>query len=198
MTTGLPLDERSVLNLGCGRKRDPRAVNLDVTPDTGPDVVHDLNVVPWPFPDNRFSSVDMYDVIEHLGDLLPIMAELHRVCRDGAVIRITTPHFSCANSFTDPTHRHHLGWFSFDYFTGEHEHSYYTRARFRMQRRQMIFAATLVNKLVWRLANRYPATYERRWAWIFPAWFLSFELAVVKEGVALQLSPEVQVSASPR
>jgi len=37
-----------------------------------------------------------------------------------------------------------------------------------------------VNKLVRRLANRYPAAYERRWTWIFPAWFLYFELEVVK------------------
>ena len=40
---------------------------------------------------------------------------------------------------------------------------------------------TLVNKLVWRLANRYPEAYERRWAWVFPAFFLSFELEVVKD-----------------
>jgi hypothetical protein len=33
---------------------------------------------------------------------------------------------------------------------------------------------------VWRLANRYPAAYERRWAWIFPAWYLYFELEVDK------------------
>jgi hypothetical protein len=37
-----------------------------------------------------------------------------------------------------------------------------------------------VNKLVWRLARRAPAAYERRYAWMFPAWFLSFELVVIK------------------
>src|SRR5262252_496917 len=101
---------RDVLNLGCGRQPDPRAVNLDITPATNPDVVHDLNARPWPFPDDQFSEVLMFDVIEHLDDLLGVMEELHRVCRDGAVVKITTPHFSSANSFTDPTHRHHLGW----------------------------------------------------------------------------------------
>ena len=172
---------RDVLNLGCGRKPDPRAVNLDVTPDTRPDVVHDLNVRPWPFPDDRFGEVRMFDVIEHLGDLLAVMEELHRVCRDGAVVKITTPHFSSANSFTDPTHRHHLGWHSLDYFTGEHMHSYYTRVRFRTRARSLVFHPSLANKLVRRLANRWPAAYERRWAWLFPAWFLYFELEAVKE-----------------
>ncbi len=108
MSTPAPQPNR--LNLGCGRKKDPKAVNLDITPATDPDVVHDLNVRPWPFPDDRFEAVAMYDVIEHLGDLVGVMEELHRVCRPGAVVAITTPHFSSANSFADPTHRHHLGW----------------------------------------------------------------------------------------
>ena len=175
--------ERPVLNLGCGNKQRPDAVNVDVTASTSPDVVHDLNVRPWPFPDNRFSEVQAHDVVEHLDDIVATMEEIHRVCRDGAVVRITVPHFSCSNAFTDPTHQHYFGWFSFDYFTGEHQFSFYTQVRFRRRRSAIVFAPTLVNKLVWRLANRWPAAYESRWAWIFPAWFLSFELEVVK-GIA--------------
>jgi SAM-dependent methyltransferase len=175
------LRERDVLNLGCGRKHAPAAVNLDVTAATDPDVLHDLNVRPWPFPDGRFAEVLAYDVVEHLGDVIAALEEIYRICRHGAVVRITVPHFSCANTFTDPTHRHAFGWHSFDYVTGEHEHSFYTRARFRYRERQMVFCPTLVNRLVWRLANRCPAKYEQRWAWMFPAWFLYFELEVVKE-----------------
>ena len=123
---------RATLNLGCGRKPIPGAVNLDVTPDTSPDIVHDLNRRPWPFSDNQFDEVMASDVLEHLDDLVGVMEELNRVCSAGAIIRVTVPHYSCANAFTDPTHRHYFGWFSFDYFTGEHEHGYYTRAKFRM------------------------------------------------------------------
>jgi SAM-dependent methyltransferase len=170
-----------VLNLGCGRKKMTGALNLDVTPDTDPDVVHDLNVIPWPFHDNRFTEVYAHDVIEHIDDVVRVMNELHRVCQDGARVHITVPHFSSANAFTDPTHRHYFGWFSFDYFTGEHEHNYYTRARFRMANRKLMFHNTSTNKLVRRLANRWPARYERGWVWIAPAWFLWFELEVLKE-----------------
>jgi hypothetical protein len=35
--------------------------------------------------------------------------------------------------------------------------------------------------LIGAATNRSPAEYERRWAWIFPAWFLYFELEVVKD-----------------
>jgi predicted SAM-dependent methyltransferase len=171
--------QRTALNLGCGQKYYEHAVNLDVpTAKVRADIWHDLNVRPWPFDDNSFREVLAYDVVEHLRDVIPTMEEIHRVCCPGATVRITVPHFSCANAFTDPTHLHYFSLFSFDYVTGDH--AFYTASRFRTIRREMLFHPTLVNKLIWRLARRYPAEYERRWAWIFPAWFLSFELEVVK------------------
>jgi hypothetical protein len=109
------------------------------------------------------------------------MEEIHRVGRPGAIVRIVTPHFSAANSYTDPTHRQHLGLFSFDYFVdGANEWGFYTRARFAKKRAHLYFYPTLLNKIVWRLAQRWPKAYEQRFAWIFPAWFMSFELEVIK------------------
>jgi SAM-dependent methyltransferase len=156
------------------------ALNVDISPLVKPDIVHDLNVLPWPFPDSQFETAVMEDSIEHLKDVVSTMEELHRVCKNGALVRITTPHFSCANTFTDPTHLHHLGYFSFHYFTGEDNFASLSQRRFRHRSIRLIFAPSLLNKIVWRLANRFPRAYERRWAWLFPAWFLSFELEVVK------------------
>ena len=172
--------ESAVLNLGCGRKRVPGAVNLDRTAASAPDVVHDLDVQPWPFDDDRFDRVYAFDVIEHLADVVAAMEELHRICRDGASIEITVPHFSSGNAFTDPTHRHFFSRFSFDYFDPAHEFGFYSAARFRVARSNLIFEPTLTNRIVGRLANRYPKRYEARWAWMFPAWFISVELRVVK------------------
>jgi SAM-dependent methyltransferase len=182
--TSVPLSllRRESLNLGCGRKYLPEAVNLDFNPETRPDVVHDLNRLPWPLPDDHFREVLAYDVIEHLDDFVPVMEEIHRVCRDKAVVRIAVPHFSSPEAYTDPTHRRYFGYLSFDYVTGEHEIEFYTRVRFKKLYSRIVFWPTLVNKLVWRLANRYPAAYERRWAWMFPAWYLYFELEVQKGG----------------
>jgi len=186
----MTLEEKTTLNLGCGRKPDPNAVNVDITPDTKPDVVHDLNVFPWPFPDNRFEKVVLWDVIEHLDSVLKVMEEVHRISRPGAVLELATPHFSCSNSFTDPTHRHHFGCFSLDYFTGTSEHSYYTRTRYKLLYRWLYFRPGFlkrttglpspINAVILRLANRYPKAYEEQWAWMFPAWYLAFKLEVVK------------------
>jgi len=174
---------RTSLNLGCGVRPVAGAVNLDVSPEVGADVVHDLNRAPWPFPDNTFDEIHATDVIEHLHDVVLALGEMHRICRHGARVHISVPHFSCANSFTDVTHRHHFGWRSFDPFlesTAPHQLAHYSRARFRRVAVRIFFYHSLANTLVHRCANRWPEAYERRWAWMFPAWFMSVELEAVK------------------
>jgi SAM-dependent methyltransferase len=180
MTVLMSKGSQDILHLGCGRKRIEGAVNVDRAEQVGTDVLLDLNCRLWPFRDGQFGEVLAYDVIEHLDDVVATLEEIHRVARDGAVVRITVPHFSSSNAFTDPTHRHQLGWSSFHYFTGEREFAFETRARFRRRATNIIFAPTLPNRLVHRIANRYPEAYERRWAWVFPAWFLYVELEVLK------------------
>ena len=152
------------LNLGSGNKKRTDAFNVDIVADTHPDLVHNLNHRPWPLPDEHFAEVHAYDVIEHLDDVVATMEEIHRVCRHGATIHITVPHFSCSNAFTDPTHRHYFSALSFNYFTGEHEFSFYTNKRFRTRARQIVFQTSLVNKIIWRLANRWPQKYGERYA----------------------------------
>jgi SAM-dependent methyltransferase len=172
---------KTKLCLGSGRKKREDAVNIDLVAETNPDIVHNLDCLPWPLPAGTFEECHAYDVIEHLSDVVAVMEEIYRVSRDGAVVCITVPHFSSSNAFTDPTHRHYFSIFSFNYFTGEHEFSFYTNVRFRIRASNLVFAPTLLNKIVQRLANRFRAEYERRWAWIFPAWFVYFELEVLKD-----------------
>ena len=176
----VPPDQREILHLGSGARYDALALNVDRVASTGPDVVHNLDERPWPFPDDHYREVRAYDVIEHLDDVIGVMEEIHRVSQDGAIVRITVPHYSCANAFTDITHRHYFSSRSFDYFTGDNEFGFYTNRHFRKAQAQIVFRPSLLNKVVWRLARRFPGAYEHRWAWIFPAWFLSFELIVLK------------------
>lgn len=156
------------------------ALNVDMSPDVGADVVHDLSCMPWPLPSDGFREVFAHDVIEHLDHIVGAMEEIHRVCRPGAMIHITVPHFSSANAYTDPTHRHQFSCFSFDYFAAGHDLAFYSRARFKRHRSQIVFYPTMMNKIVHRVANRKPKAYEQRWAWMFPAWFLSVELEALK------------------
>lgn len=42
--------------------------------------------------------------------------EIHRMCVNGALVTVITPHFSSLASWRDPTHLHHLSFFSMDHF----------------------------------------------------------------------------------
>ena len=171
-----------ILSIGCGRREPAEGVvRLDRSAEVNPDVVWDLDEYPYPFEDSSFDAVECLDVIEHLANIPRTMEELHRILTPRGVLKITTPHFSCANSFTDPTHRWHLSRFSFDYFCEGHELAYYSKAKYRMRCSRIQFqGGRFARSVVSRVANRYPAVYERRFAWVFPAWFLHFELEAVK------------------
>ncbi|MCZ6916707.1 MAG: class I SAM-dependent methyltransferase [Gemmatimonadetes bacterium] len=167
------------LDLGAGAvTRVPEALRADRSFAVRPDVVLDATT-PLPFRTNSFSAVYCFDLVEHIEVLTSLMTEIHRVLAPGGTVLITTPHFSCANSYTDPTHRHHLGYRSFDYFTDDHALRYYSEARFEISRRILHFHGGLVDAIVRRMAARWPHFYEHRLAWLVPAFYLEFEHTAV-------------------
>lgn len=169
------------LDLGCGSKiRSKDILRVDINPSLQPDILHDLNSLPYPFADGEFEVIYCIDALEHLDNIVKVMEEINRIAKPLAIVYITVPHFSCSNSYTDPTHKHCFSLFSFDYFTGQNQWDFYTKVRFNKKRIQLIFYPTFLNKLIWRIANRFPQFYERHLAWIFPAWFISAELEVIK------------------
>ncbi|MBN2452705.1 MAG: methyltransferase domain-containing protein [Candidatus Omnitrophica bacterium] len=91
------------LNLGCGRFKKEGYVNLDVHGQLEPDVVHDLNSMPYPFADNSFELIEADHVLEHLSDPFRAMKELHRISRAGGRVLVRVPHFS--RGFTHPEHK---------------------------------------------------------------------------------------------
>ena len=173
-------NSKTILNLGAGKDLIPQAITVDFNSALTPDVVHDLNQFPWPFADNSFDEIYAKDVLEHLGNLVRVMEEIHRIARPGAKIFIVTPHYSCPNSWRDPTHQQHLSFFSFDYFTGKNQWNFYTKVRFKKTKTVLQFYPNLKNKIFWRIANRWPRFYEEHLAWIFPAWVMHFELETLK------------------
>lgn len=166
------------LSLGAGKQaKHPGLTQIDISKDVNPDIVWDLTKFPYPIESKSFQIVECNDVIEHLDNIPAVLEECHRVLTPGGILRITTPHFSCSNSYIDPTHKFHLSYFSFDYFTPEHQLGYYSKARFAIHYRRIFFEMPFPFKGFFeRFANRWPKFYEKRLAWVFPAHFLYFEL----------------------
>jgi hypothetical protein len=96
------------LNLGCGSKKYPGYVNVDVSPYFKPDMVVDLEKTPWPWQDSSADEIKMEHVLEHLGETtasyLAIWKEIWRVGKAGCVLDITVPHWNHESQHHDPTH----------------------------------------------------------------------------------------------
>jgi hypothetical protein len=94
------------LNLGCGPNKVPGYVNVDKYGE--PDLRHDLEQFPWPWPSDAVDEVLASHVLEHLGQtpeaFIGVMKELYRVCRHGAEVRIAVPHPRHDDFLGDPTH----------------------------------------------------------------------------------------------
>jgi SAM-dependent methyltransferase len=168
-----------VLDVGCGSKKHPGAVGIDLSPKTDADIVHDLDALPWPLDDDSFDEILLQDVIEHLRDPYGVFAELHRIGRPGARVRLRTPHFSSALAYSDPTHVHYFSAAAIRALA-EPGFAHYSAARFR------IVNVTLDLWLPFRmiglaaLANRWPDTYEKYLAFRFPAMNIRAEFEVSK------------------
>ena len=106
----------STLNLGCGNDPLKGAINHDLE-IYGPhvDVAWDLNVRPWPWPDNSFDTVLALDVLEHLQSFMDFFNECWRILKPGGKILVRTPMWNSPNAAIDPTHVRCYHPESFDY-----------------------------------------------------------------------------------
>ena len=104
-------DDRTVvrLNLGCGFLPKIGFINVDAFEICKPDVVHDLNVFPYPWDDNSVDLIELWHVLEHLEDWWAVFRECTRILKVGGVLDIHVPDES---STTAGTYRDHLHIFS--------------------------------------------------------------------------------------
>ena len=173
-----------MLELGCGKiKHVPHSVTLDINPTSVADVIHDLNVFPYPFDDNEFDVVIAEHVLEHLDNLIAVVEELHRVLKPGGTLYVEVPHFSCSDFFTDPTHKHAFSTRSFDYFVPDtvlHQY-HYSKVAFKKKSVRIYFYENhRWQRIFGRWINRNTLVYERKLAFILPSQLINFELEVMK------------------
>lgn len=132
-----------ILNVGCGNKLvKPAEGDLVVNHDRikhrpEVDVVHDLNVLPWPWPDESFDFIVACAVLEHLRiDLLQSIGECWRLLRPGGILHVKLPYWASDNSYADPTHYWQFSLSSLDVFdpdtTFGHRYAFYTDRKWKI------------------------------------------------------------------
>lgn len=92
------------INFGSAGHPKPGYINVDWNDSVHPDVSHDLNIFPYPFPTGSASCIEASHVLEHLDRPFRVMAEFHRILRSGGRLVVKLPHFS--RGMTHPEHAH--------------------------------------------------------------------------------------------
>ena len=186
---------KNKLEVGCGDNKRDGYMGMDIVQLPAVDVVHDMNIVPWPFGENSFEEIIFDDVLEHSKNFLGILSEVYRVSDSNAIIKISLPHFSSDNMYSDPTHTIFFSSRSFNYFDKSlnYKHSFYLQdVNFKIIKKHISFRQYFThddkrpffNPFKWIgiefLVNKYQRIYERFFCWILPAAELYFELKVIK------------------
>lgn len=166
-------NKKIILDLGCGKKKRQGSIGVDYSDRHNADVIHDLNVFPYPFEPSSVDLVYMDNVLEHLDSPMRVMEEVYRITKSGAMIKVIVPYFRSPWAFIDPTHKTFYTVDSFGYYDPENlicQRYDYTEARFSI--RKIVFNETLKNSffkhLIIKLANLSPHRYERYFSHLYP------------------------------
>ena len=111
------------LLIGCGNQREKKLtfpdipsewsgqlITLDYEESCNPDVLHDLNQLPYPFDDNMFDEIHAYEVLEHCGTqgdyrfFFNQFEEFHRILKPGGWFVATCPMWDSPWAWGDPGH----------------------------------------------------------------------------------------------
>ena len=110
------MSHRVVIDLGCGQRKKPGSIGLDIARIGGVDIVADVFRT-LPFRDGCADEVFASHLVEHVDDLMAFMGEVWRICKPGAVVHFRFPHASTPYvTWKDPTHRRGVFLNTFDYF----------------------------------------------------------------------------------
>ena len=115
------------LLIGCGHSRDKKLaivgregwsdlVTMDMSAHVNPDVVHNLNDLPYPLKDEEFDEIHAYEVLEHCGSqgdfeyFFAQFREFDRILKPGGYMFISCPNWDGRWAWGDPGHTRIIGF----------------------------------------------------------------------------------------
>lgn len=139
------------LNLGCGLDKrqstpDEEWVNVDVRPEVNPDVVWDMENIPYPFKDAEFDLVLLKDVLEHVSWRMidDVIKEVRRILKPGGRLIIQCPDLEAIATKVILSPRHGSDYRALSYWvygSGDYGPPSFHRAGFTMRAMERLLRA---------------------------------------------------------
>lgn len=107
----------NVLNYGCGNRKEPGEIGVDVSVNTMADHVLTSDGV-IPCPDDYFDFAYSRYVLEHVDDIYQVINEVGRTLKPTACYKFVVPHAFSTDAFDDPTHVRFFTLNTANYFVG--------------------------------------------------------------------------------
>ena len=106
------------IDLGCGESVREGFIGIDKRPLPNVQIVHDIEVFPYPVPDGIVNTVVMSHVWEHIKPWLTIdlMNEVWRILKVGGKIALSFPYGVSSGFLQDPTHCNASNETTWEYF----------------------------------------------------------------------------------
>ena len=94
------------LDVACGNNKNKGFIGLDIQKLDGVDIVHDIEVVPYPLPSECCSLILASHIVEHIcpKKFLNVMNELWRIMKFDGQLAIAAPYGGSPGFQQDPTH----------------------------------------------------------------------------------------------
>jgi SAM-dependent methyltransferase len=115
LLVGAGHDLRRKVSLGSGKQGWTTLVTLDINPDCNPNIVHDLEQLPYPIPSNSFDEIHAYEVLEHVGKqgdwrfFFAQFDEFARILKPNGLLFTTSPAHESPWVWGDPGHTRYMG-----------------------------------------------------------------------------------------
>ena len=162
-------------NIGCGHKILEGYVNIDKYPFDSTVLQGDLESS-LPLENLSVDYILLDNVIEHIFDIPKALSEIARVLSPGGTCKIITPHFSSATSWRDPTHIHHLSYFSFDYLNSPHRSNYFGTPPLQIHSAHLSFPGGVLGLIGRMIFKASPRRWENSYCFVFRASTLNITL----------------------
>lgn len=82
----------SRIEIGCGNAKREGFFGIDVAQGSSADLIHNVESLPLPFPDNSVDYIYSSHSLEHMHEFPFVFRELFRVCKHGATMELWTPY----------------------------------------------------------------------------------------------------------